>query len=281
MNETTNNSKQGNPIVSIVTVCFNAQDTIENVMESVLSQDYDKFEYIIKDGCSTDDTMQKVLAYQEKFAAKGIPMQVVSEKDQGIYDAMNHAVTLCSGIWVNFMNADDKFYNEKVLSDIFSENTYEDSDVLYGDTLECEFGEYYYYMKDLGKIEDRMPFSHQSTFAKRTVLLTYPFNLYYRLGADYDFLLNAYQAGLVFTDVNVLISVIAKEGQSSLSLYESFTEAVALHNAHGIQKFTENQLELKITYAEIKQFGMSHFPKWLIYVIRKIQRFMRGQKRVA
>lgn len=280
MNEANNSKKQERPVVSVVTVCYNAQATIEHVLESVLSQDYGKFEYVIKDGGSTDGTLQKIQAYQEKFLARGISMYVISEPDKGIYDAMNQAVRLCSGIWIIFMNADDKFHNGTVLSDIFENNMYMDSDILYGDTLECEFGEYYYYMKDLGVIERRMPFSHQSTFARREVLLKYPFDLKYRLGADYDFLLTAYQAGLVFTDVQVIVSVIAKEGASSVGLYDSFTEAAALHKAHGISNFTEKELKHKLRYAKLKQFGMDHFPAWLKYLIRKVQRVMRKQKRV-
>lgn len=266
--------------VSIVTVCYNAEKTIEHVLESVLSQTYQDFEYVIKDGGSTDKTMQMIDRYRERFLQRGIPFVVESEKDDGIYDAMNQAVKLCSGTWINFMNADDRFYNANVLEHIFGQNEYETSHILYGDTLEVEFGEYYYYCKNLDLITKRMPFSHQSTFAKRDVLLEYPFNLQYRIAADYDFLLTTYQAGLTFTDVNTIVSVVEKEGVSSLSLYDSFVQAVELHKNHGIVNFTERQYKRKVRYAKIKQFGMDYFPNWLKYFIRRIQRFLRKQKRV-
>lgn len=268
------------PMVSIVTVCYNAEKSIEHALKSVLSQTYQDFEYIVKDGASTDQTMQIIENYRDKFAAKGIRFVVVSEKDSGIYDAMNRAVQLCSGTWINFMNADDRFYDEHVLEQIFGQNQYETSHILYGDTLEMEYGEYYFYCKNLNLIEERMPFSHQSTFARREVLLQYPFDLNYKIAADYDFLLTTYQAGLTFTDVNTIVSVVEKEGVSSLSLYDSFVQAVELHKNHGIVNFTEKQYKRKLLYARIKQFGMDFFPNWLKYLIRRYQRLIRKQKRV-
>ena len=266
--------------VSVVTVCFNEEKTIEHVMNSVLSQDYAHFEYVIKDGASSDGTGAIIENFLPEFEKKGLTVSYVSEKDAGIYDAMNQAVKLCRGSFVIFMNADDRFYDDKVLSAVFTNHTYEESDVLYGDTLECEYGEYYYYMKNLDVIRQRMPFSHQSVFAKREVLLQYPFDLKYRLGADYNFLLTAYANGLKFTDVNTIVSVISKEGVSSVSLYDSFYEAVALRRAHGMETLSDEELDKKFKYAKLKQFGMDYFPDWLKYLIRKWQRFTRHQKRV-
>jgi len=268
------------PVVSVVTVCYNAEKSIRRVLDSVISQTYSDFEYIIKDGASTDRTNEIINDYKVAFEKKGIALIYKSEKDNGIYDAMNQAVSLCSGTWINFMNADDSFYDEKVLDTIFNNRQYENAHILYGDTLEVEFEEYYYYCKRLDLIEKRMPFSHQSVFARRDVLQKYPFDLQYKIAADYDFLLTAYQAGLEFFDVNTIISVVEKQGVSSLSLYDSFVQAVALHKNHGIVNYSEKQYKHKLKYVRLKQFGMDYFPNWLKYLIRRYQRLIRKQRRV-
>lgn len=272
--------KDVKPIISVVTVCYNAEDLIDQVINSVLSQTFENFEYIIKDGASTDKTFQIAKSYEDKFEARGIVYKCISAKDNGIYDAMNKSVEFCEGTFIHFLNADDRYFDENVLKRVFDNNNWEFSDILYGDTLEIEFGEYYYYMKDLGVIGRRMPFSHQSTFAKKDALLRFPFDLKYRIGGDYNFLLTCYQAGLTFSDVNTVISVVAKEGVSSVGLYESFMEATAIQKEHGIENYSEKKLKWKIRYATIKQFGMSYFPNWLKYAIRKYQRMVRKQPMV-
>ncbi|RKJ45381.1 glycosyltransferase [bacterium 1XD42-8] len=269
----------GKPLVSVVTVCYNEEKSIKRVLESVLCQRYDNFEYIIKDGGSTDRTNEIIECYKKKFKKRGIPFKYVSKKDGGIYDAMNKAVSLCQGEWVQFMNGDDRFYNQYVLSNVFSGKDYEGADILYGDALEQEFGQYYYYPKRMKEIESRMPFSHQSSFVRRKVLETYPFHTSYKIGSDYDFLLTAYKAGLSFQDVNCIVSVVAKEGVSTVNLYDTFVESMEIRKKHGIFLMTDKEYKRALIFVRLKQIGMDYFPKWLKFSIRKVQRIMRGQQR--
>ncbi|NLG02823.1 MAG: glycosyltransferase [Clostridia bacterium] len=265
------------PVVSIVTVCYNEQHTIRNVMDSVLAQTYTNFEYIIQDGDSTDETKTIISSYQEKFRQAGIPLYVYSEKDQGIYDAMNKAVTHCNGLWINFMNADDRFANPNVLDAIFCNRAYDQVSLLYGDAVELEFGEAYLFTKCPERIEERMPFSHQSVFVRKELLLKYPFNLQYRIGADYDFLLTLYQKGACFEDVGLNVCIISKDGLSSVNLYDTFVESVNIRKEHGIQQYSDTVYQKKLRALKIKQFGMDHFPIFLKKYIRKVQRILRGQ----
>ena len=269
----------GEPLVSVVTVCYNGEKSIKRVLDSVLCQKFDNFEYIIKDGGSTDRTKEIIEGYKRKFKKRGSPLTYVSKKDEGIYDAMNKAVSLCRGEWVQFMNADDRFYNSYVLSNVFSGKDYEGADILYGDALEQEFGQYYYYPKRMGEIESRMPFSHQSSFVRRRVLEKYPFNISYKIGADYDFLLTAYKEGLSFQDVNTIVSVVAKEGVSTVNLYDTFVESMEIRKRHGIFLMTNKEYKRVLIFVRLKQIGMDYFPKWLKFCIRKVQRIMRGQQR--
>ena len=93
--------------ISIITVSFNAEDTIKKTIESVLNQTYAPFEYIIKDGGSLDQTLVIANSYREAFEKAGIAYRIVSEKDAGIYDAMNQGIDLAEGEVIGMINADD------------------------------------------------------------------------------------------------------------------------------------------------------------------------------
>ncbi len=114
--------------ISIVTVAYNAESTIRDTIESVLSQKNIDLEYIIIDGNSSDNTMSIVEEYKDQIS------KCVSEKDKGIYDAMNKGVALATGDVIGILNSDDFYSNENVLSDVcgmFNENT----DAVYGDLV--------------------------------------------------------------------------------------------------------------------------------------------------
>ena len=97
---------------SIITVCYNSERTIERTIKSVLSQNYANIEYIIVDGGSRDRTVQII----EKFRSD--VHQFVSEKDEGIYDAINKGISMSKGDIVGILNSDDIFSNKNIISDI-------------------------------------------------------------------------------------------------------------------------------------------------------------------
>ena len=196
--------KNTKPNVSVITVCRNPGRDIIKTMESVLAQDYYDFEYIIQDGGSVDGTLDLIEEYKKKFNEKDIRLSLVSEGDEGIYDGMNKAVARSLGTWINFMNAGDCFYSATVLSDIFNKSNYPNAAILYGDAVEHEYGRYYMFRKAFDKIEERMPFSHQSAFINRELMSRYPYKTGYRIGADYDFLLSMYKKGFFFRDTGVI-----------------------------------------------------------------------------
>jgi len=100
--------------ISVITVCFNCVSSIQKTIDSVLSQDYSEVEYIIIDGGSTDGTIEVINRYRDRIS------RIVSERDNGIYDAMNKGLSFASGEWVTFMNAGDAFTDSSVLSRVFS-----------------------------------------------------------------------------------------------------------------------------------------------------------------
>ncbi len=267
-------------MISVITICYNERDSIRGTIDSVLNQTYTDFEYIIKDGGSTDDTVSIVNSYEDAFKKKGISFRVISAKDKGIYDGMNAGVMEASGEWINFMNAGDEFFSENVLEKIFAGRDWTGTDLIYGDTAEEEFGELHYFRKCPERIEERMPFSHQSVFVRREEMLRHPFDMKYPIGADYNFLLTLHDEKKVFGDSGVIVARISKTGTSSVRLRDTFLESIHIRREHGIPQPSDEEIRKKMWWIDLKQFGMDHFPGWLKYMIRTIQRTLRGQKKV-
>ncbi len=119
-------------LISVITVCLNSEKTIRGTIESVLNQTYGDVEYIVVDGLSKDRTVQVAREYEQRFADKGYRYTVVSEKDNGIYDAMNKGVRSASGEIVGIINSDD-WYERDALESVAK--TYHETpfDMFYAD----------------------------------------------------------------------------------------------------------------------------------------------------
>lgn len=113
--------------VSIVTIAFNSGETIEDTIKSVVEQDYPDVEYIIVDGQSTDDTLEIVKRYKDGIS------KVISEKDKGIYDAMNKGVNAATGDLIGILNSDDLYAHESVITNVV--NQIKDKEGLYADLV--------------------------------------------------------------------------------------------------------------------------------------------------
>ncbi len=181
--------------ITVITVCFNAEKTIEKTISSVCGQVYPNVEYIIIDGASTDRT----LAIVDQFASK--IKKVISEKDKGIYDAMNKGVTAATGDVVYFLNADDHFCDEKVLSDVVKAFEEDGSRTLvYGKVKPEDVPDYYKpYLKEffiVKTLDDFLKYTicHQAIFAKRSLFDNIgKFDCRYKFAADYDWQIRAYK----------------------------------------------------------------------------------------
>jgi len=197
--------KLKSPKVTVITVTFNAADFIEETIKSVVDQTYDNLEYIIVDGFSSDNTVDIAKKYHKQIN------QLISEPDQGIYDAMNKGTKLASGEWVLFMNAGDSFCNEGVIEKVFklAGDKLSDTDLIYGNN---------YYKNGPYKIFQQarslsrsfwkgMPFNHQSCFVKTKLMKERPFqNKKYKIQCEYDFLFNLYKSGYKFKYVDTPIA---------------------------------------------------------------------------
>lgn len=119
--------------ISVITICYNAENVIEKTMISVLNQTYDNIEYIIVDGVSKDNTV--AIAHKISLQYPHRNIRIYSEPDRGIYDAMNKGVKLATGEWLNMMNAGDCFHSDTVIRDVFNSDISESIDLIYSDSF--------------------------------------------------------------------------------------------------------------------------------------------------
>ncbi|MDE6285219.1 MAG: glycosyltransferase [Bacilli bacterium] len=168
-----------NPKITVITVCFNAVNSIEETMLSVLNQTYDNIEYIIIDGGSTDGTVDKIKKYSNRLSFW------ISEPDQGIYDAMNKSFKWASGDYLLFLNAGDTFYNNVVIDNITK--ACNGSQIIYGDVM-MHFTDNHSAIYN-GKFNKfKLTFRnicHQSIFYPQMVYKNFQFDLNYKFLADW------------------------------------------------------------------------------------------------
>jgi glycosyltransferase involved in cell wall biosynthesis len=222
--------------VTIVTVCYNAEKTIETTLLSVLGQTYRSYEYIIIDGKSSDHTNMIIQKYLPAFERKGICVKYISEKDDGIYYAMNKAIDMAEGTWIAFMNADDSYYDDHVLENVFANKLYSEYDVVYGSAnLVSETGSRIQAPHDLDIIRNQSAFIHQSSFTRTELMKNKKFDITYQLAADYQFFLELWLERRNFYCVkDVVISNFSVSGLSSIKGYETIAETRKIRYKHRI-----------------------------------------------
>lgn len=185
---------QDNPLVSIITVTYNSDKYINDTIESILNQTYNNIEYIIVDGLSTDNTLDIINSYKHKFNGR---MKLISEKDKGIYDAMNKGILKAEGEIIGILNSDDfyvsNFVIEKVVNTFLNNNidsVY--SDLEYVDPINTDkiirkwkAGKYI-----KGKYILGWHPPHPTFFVKKEIYDTYgAFDLNFEIASDYEIML--------------------------------------------------------------------------------------------
>lgn len=201
--------------VSIITVCYNSEETIRDTIESVLNQDYDRIEYLIIDGKSQDATVDIAQSYQKRFRERGYEYRIISEKDDGLYDAMNKGIRLAGGTLVGIINSDDWYESSAVraAAEAYREENY---DMFYADIR---------LIKNDGKViikhsrQDRFPTSrhwnHPTTFITKA---TYAELGGYRnegIHDDFDLFLRIRRAGKKVVIKNEILANFRVGGASN------------------------------------------------------------------
>lgn len=176
--------------ISIITVCYNSEKTIRDTLESVLKQKYDNYEYIIVDGESNDRTLEIVKEYEEKFKGK---MKYISEKDNGIYDAMNKGIKMSTGEIIGLLNSDD-FYSSDLTLDEINNNLTQEYVGVFGNLIMLEdkklnVPERKYIVGEGNYLTGWAP-PHPTLYLRKEVYDEIGlYNLKYPIAADYDIML--------------------------------------------------------------------------------------------
>jgi glycosyltransferase involved in cell wall biosynthesis len=205
-------SLEGKTLITIVTVVYNGAESLEETILSVINQTYDNIEYIIIDGGSTDATLGIIRKYEHAID------YWVSEKDSGIYDAMNKGIDLAKGEWINFMNGGDCFFTESVLNDVFFDSFFEDTDILYGKhqvryssgrKRDAQTGD----IKNLWKGSQ---FCHQASFTRANYHKLFKFNLCTKIVADFEFFYDAWKNKATFKAIPLTVVSFEAGGISDI-----------------------------------------------------------------
>lgn len=214
--------------ISIITVCYNSEKTIEKTLNSVLNQTYSNYEYIIIDGASSDDTISIVNKYIPKFNGK---LKVYSEPDKGIYDAMNKGIKKCTGDIIGMVNSDDYYESDtlQIVAESYLGNS--NHEIYYG-MIRCV---------NSNKEEkivlynhlflDKQMIAHPACFVGRSVYED--FGLYdtsYKSSADYEFMLRIYHdTDTKFIPIYKILSNFEINGMSSSEVGYRETASILLN----------------------------------------------------
>lgn len=225
-----------NDIVTVVTVTYNCEKTLEETMQSVFSQNYPHIEYIIVDGKSKDGTMQIVTKYKESLA------KYISEPDKGIFDAMNKGIDLASGRWIIFMNAGDRFASSTTISDVFNNDIPDNTGFIFGGLLthrgECRIKPFMYSKHKYAS----MGICHQSIFVRTDLAKEIKFDTTYRYAADYNMVRQIYNQGYGHVYVKFPICFFDTTGVTRNHRLEQIWECGKICNALFTFHFWRNYL---------------------------------------
>ncbi|HEY1060424.1 MAG TPA: glycosyltransferase family 2 protein [Daejeonella sp.] len=218
------------PKLTVITIVYNNVRDIERTVLSVLNQTYPNIEYLVIDGASTDGTLEILKKYEGRLA------KLISEKDKGIYDAMNKGLALASGDYILFMNSGDELYASDTVENVFASAP--DADIYYGETE--------MYDEDWNSLGQRrhkapetfswkdfkygMSISHQAIYIRRS--LTEPYDPQYKLSADIDWIIKAAKKAVKIVNTRMYVAKYLVGGMSKKKHRQSLIERFHIFSKH-------------------------------------------------
>jgi glycosyltransferase involved in cell wall biosynthesis len=258
--------------VTIITVVLNCEKTIERSILSVINQTYKKIEYIIIDGLSKDNSVNIIKNYESKLK------YWISEKDMGIYDAMNKGISVIDNkdSYILFLNADDYLLNETIIETFVA--GIDNADFVYGKVLSVDDSTSVILGNKL-KLET-LPFSmiqHQATFTRKALFDKLGmFDTKYKIAADYDFAIRVFKSNSKIQYIDLIVTVMQMGGASSKLYHTTFYEKKII-----IKKYYNKRNKIKafffINYYEIPKHLTSNYLNkiGLLTTWRKIKNFIK------
>lgn len=209
-------------MVSIITIAYNSEETIAETMESVLNQTYSRIEYLIIDGDSADRTVEIAEAYRERMETKGIRFRILSEPDQGIYDAMNKGIRMAEGDIIGILNTGDCYEPDaaETVADRFRQG---DCDVVFADIRVYRLnGASFIKKARLRSFQTSRDWNHPTMFVRATVYKAHPFRMK-GIHDDYGCYLELRKAGCRIVTEDKVLANFSLGGASN---HKSLKEAI-------------------------------------------------------
>lgn len=226
--------------LSIITITYNARDSIEGTIRSVLNQSIPIYEYLFIDGGSEDGTNEMILSYKEQIENKGIRFFHLSEKDDGISDAFNKGIAHATGDWIGIINSADELLPQ-THAILAKTAATQDCDIIYGNAIWLDEVHLLQYIKkpngDLSRLYYDMVLIHPSTFVRKDAYNRQGvFNTEYKLCMDKELLLRMYIGKERFAYVDKELTVMRAGGASDQSAVKTVKEGIRLSNAYHCPK---------------------------------------------
>lgn len=282
---------------SIVTVVYNDVIHIKKTMLSVINQSCKNIEYILIDGGSTDGTKEAILEIIHSCAtttsqeeqSKSFYLEAIhslyptftfkflSEKDRGIYDAMNKGIFLASKEWVNFINCGDRLYNQNVLSNL-RQYPLEEYDIIYGNLEIYYQNEKTYFLKKTSRNPKKLYaffyyFGHPNCLIKSNILKFNLFDTQYNLAGDYELIYRLYRQGRSFFFTNLTIATFVSGGVSDKQGFRSLKEALKISICYNKDSISmKYKIYLFYLYALTKKIIKLYMPASLTRALLRYRR---------
>lgn len=218
------------PTISIITIVYNNVRDIAYTIDSVLAQTYPYVEYIVVDGASSDGTLDVINSYADRID------KIVSEKDKGIYDAMNKGLALATGDYVLFLNSGDELYDTNTLQHIVEKG--KDADIIYGETKLIDeqrniIGDRRHKTPahfDWKSFQYGMNICHQAIYVKRSI--AEPYDTQYRLSADIDWVIRAAKKAKSAQNVHAFVTKYLVGGMTQKRHRQGLKERYTIFKRH-------------------------------------------------
>lgn len=253
MNPDNSTSTDGSsrPLITIITVTYNAVATLERTLQSVASQDYPRIEHLIIDGCSSDNTISLIQRYVERNTTIDHPhnIRLIREPDEGLYDAMNKGLAAAAGDYLVYLNAGDKLHESTTISSIakkadWIKGDYSNPAILYGETdLVDNEGKFLRHRRltvpkklTSHSFRSGMRVCHQSFYVRTDLAREELYNLNYRFSADYDWCIRlikrAERRRIQIVNTELILTDYLSEGLTTKNHRKSLIERLRLMALH-------------------------------------------------